>query len=75
MVGWVTSPFFSSDFLKLVCYAQSCISMYIPKHIIHILMRDEKEERSKQGQTNKQGICQTCSNIKLTLLILMAIET
>ena len=22
---------------------------------IHVLMRDEKEERSKQGQTNKQG--------------------
>ena len=21
MVGWVTSPFFFSDFLKLVCYA------------------------------------------------------
>ena len=50
---------FFSDFLKLVCYAQSCISMYIPKHIIHVLMRDEKEERSKQGQTNKQGTCQT----------------
>ena len=28
MVGWVTLPFFSY-FFKLVCYAQSCISMYI----------------------------------------------
>ena len=33
-----------------------CVLLDHPhKNQVHVLMRDEKEERSKQGQTNKQG--------------------
>ena len=39
---------------------------------IHVLMRDEKEERSKQGQTNKQS--KATQHMYMRTLILMRDE-
>ena len=44
--------------LKQVSFIERCLlfrGSFIGGSTVHILMRDETEEKSKQGQTNKQG--------------------